>query len=368
MTIEHHPEEATLAAYAAGALDLGQRVALATHLRACPRCRAFVRAMERLGGAFSRSRRRPMSADALARTLARLDEPRPRPRAGARDGGRAARAADVRPPLRVRPVAVRRPARPDAADPFARADADAGLSSEVGAGHGLLAARAHGVRDDLRSEWRVPSRRRPIRAGRFRPRRRQRPPPAACRGGRGVHLARRDAGRVCAGGVSGAMSRSRSCGFRQAPGRRMSFAALATAFADRGSALAAIMTAAWAVAAATGQTGWIDSIWTFGVGATASARASPSGGGEGWLAAAAVAVAVAAVGAAARRPHSCAHPEDAGRPPLPYSDRGLGRRGPMRLFGFLQIQAAAGAALALAVALAAHAPSAASASRMRSAR
>ena len=52
MTIEHHPEEATLAAYAAGRLDLGQRVALATHLAACPRCREWTRAMESVGGAF----------------------------------------------------------------------------------------------------------------------------------------------------------------------------------------------------------------------------------------------------------------------------------------------------------------------------
>ena len=60
MTIEHHPEEATLAAYAAGVLDLGQRVALATHLRSCPRCRDWVRAMEQLGGALRRGfARRP---------------------------------------------------------------------------------------------------------------------------------------------------------------------------------------------------------------------------------------------------------------------------------------------------------------------
>ena len=36
---------------------------------------------------------------------------------------------------------------------------------------------------------------------------------------------------------------------------------------------AAIMAAAWAVVRATGQTGWVDSIWTFGVGATAAVLA-----------------------------------------------------------------------------------------------
>ncbi len=78
MTIEHHPEEATLAAYAAGVLDLGQRVALATHLRGCPRCREWVRAMEGVGGDIVEdSSPVAMSDDALDRTLARLDDPAP---------------------------------------------------------------------------------------------------------------------------------------------------------------------------------------------------------------------------------------------------------------------------------------------------
>ena len=78
MTIEHHPEESTLAAYAAGTLDLGQRVALATHLRGCPRCREWVRAMERVGGGIvEESSSEAMSGDALDRVIARLDEPAP---------------------------------------------------------------------------------------------------------------------------------------------------------------------------------------------------------------------------------------------------------------------------------------------------
>ena len=78
MTIEHHPEEAMLASYAAGVIDLGQRIALATHLHVCPRCRDFARAMERAGGVFLADEQpADMAADALARTLARLDEPQP---------------------------------------------------------------------------------------------------------------------------------------------------------------------------------------------------------------------------------------------------------------------------------------------------
>ena len=52
MTIAHHPDEDLLAAFAAGGLDLGQRVAIATHLAACESCREWNRAMERVGGAL----------------------------------------------------------------------------------------------------------------------------------------------------------------------------------------------------------------------------------------------------------------------------------------------------------------------------
>jgi len=38
-------------AFAAGVLDLGQHVAIATHLVGCPHCRAAARAMEHVGGA-----------------------------------------------------------------------------------------------------------------------------------------------------------------------------------------------------------------------------------------------------------------------------------------------------------------------------
>jgi len=76
MTIEHHPEEALLAAYAAGALDLGQRIALSTHLLACRRCRQWSRAMECVGGeAVEACQPAEMAANALERTLARVDAP-----------------------------------------------------------------------------------------------------------------------------------------------------------------------------------------------------------------------------------------------------------------------------------------------------
>ncbi|HME84144.1 MAG TPA: ChrR family anti-sigma-E factor [Roseiarcus sp.] len=82
MTIAHHPDEDLLAAYAAGSLDLGQRVAIATHLKACESCRDWVRAMEQVGGAMiADTAPAALTEGALARALARIDEPPPVARA-----------------------------------------------------------------------------------------------------------------------------------------------------------------------------------------------------------------------------------------------------------------------------------------------
>ena len=78
MTIEHHPGDSLLAGFAAGTLDQGQHVAIATHLVSCPHCRAFMRAMERVGGEVLASLApSPMSDDAFAEVEARLSEPAP---------------------------------------------------------------------------------------------------------------------------------------------------------------------------------------------------------------------------------------------------------------------------------------------------
>ena len=50
MTTEHHLSDVELAAFAAGTLDEAQSYAIATHVRGCTSCRAFVRAMEHVGG------------------------------------------------------------------------------------------------------------------------------------------------------------------------------------------------------------------------------------------------------------------------------------------------------------------------------
>ena len=63
-----------LAAFAAGTLDHGQHVAIATHLVGCPRCRSWICSMEQVGGAvLTQLPPATMSSDALARAEARLN-------------------------------------------------------------------------------------------------------------------------------------------------------------------------------------------------------------------------------------------------------------------------------------------------------
>lgn len=50
MTVAHHPADELLLSYAAGTLDEGMSLMVATHLAYCPRCRGLVREAEALGG------------------------------------------------------------------------------------------------------------------------------------------------------------------------------------------------------------------------------------------------------------------------------------------------------------------------------
>jgi putative transcriptional regulator len=76
MSIEHHPPDSMLAAFAAGTLDHGQHIAIATHLVSCGHCRRFARSMEQVGGAvLDRLQPAAMSSRALAEVEARLNEP-----------------------------------------------------------------------------------------------------------------------------------------------------------------------------------------------------------------------------------------------------------------------------------------------------
>jgi putative transcriptional regulator len=93
MTIHHHPSGELLTAFAAGLLDLGQHIAVATHLVGCPHCRRTVRAMEHVGGAvLTGLPPTAMSGGAFANVEARLNELVP---ASARSTRDAAGLADV---------------------------------------------------------------------------------------------------------------------------------------------------------------------------------------------------------------------------------------------------------------------------------
>ena len=50
MTIQHHPSDVILGAFTAQALDRGERMVIATHLKHCAHCRAFVRNIDPICG------------------------------------------------------------------------------------------------------------------------------------------------------------------------------------------------------------------------------------------------------------------------------------------------------------------------------
>jgi len=72
----HHPSDETLLCHAAGTLAAGPSLVVAAHLAGCAKCRAAVRLGEAVGGVLLADMpTEAMSAGALDRTLARLDEP-----------------------------------------------------------------------------------------------------------------------------------------------------------------------------------------------------------------------------------------------------------------------------------------------------
>lgn len=78
MTIQHHPSEATLFAYAGGSLPEGLSLVVASHLALCPSCRVNAALLNAVGGSLIEDLPGVSVADdALARTMARLDTPPP---------------------------------------------------------------------------------------------------------------------------------------------------------------------------------------------------------------------------------------------------------------------------------------------------
>lgn len=71
----HHLDEATLVSYSAGALSQPLMIVAATHLAICATCRDRLLDADKVGGALvQRQEPAPVSADARAAMLARLDE------------------------------------------------------------------------------------------------------------------------------------------------------------------------------------------------------------------------------------------------------------------------------------------------------
>lgn len=73
MSIQHHPGDDLLLAYASGVSDEAVSLVVATHLALCPACRLTVRAFERIAGAaLSAVASSAVSHDLLERTMVRL--------------------------------------------------------------------------------------------------------------------------------------------------------------------------------------------------------------------------------------------------------------------------------------------------------
>src|SRR6185437_2247062 len=71
--IMHHPNDTTLAEFAAGTLDAGRRLVAAEHLVRCARCRNFVAGIEHVGGVMlERIAPVDMAAGAREKALARI--------------------------------------------------------------------------------------------------------------------------------------------------------------------------------------------------------------------------------------------------------------------------------------------------------
>lgn len=73
-TIQHHPDDELLLANAAGSLDRGHSVVVASHVENCAHCRERMRVFEAVGGALlDELPAATMAPDALARTMAAID-------------------------------------------------------------------------------------------------------------------------------------------------------------------------------------------------------------------------------------------------------------------------------------------------------
>jgi len=120
--------------------------------------------------------------------------------------------------------------------------------------------------------------------------------------------------------------------------------------------LSVVMAGAWALQRATGNSGWVDVVWSFGLGVAGLVMALVPGGPTTRQIVVAVLIAAWSVRLGLHIAQRSMHgPEDARYAALRQE---WGARFQFRLFWFLQIQAAAAAVLGLSMMLAAHNPAA----------
>lgn len=109
MSIQHHPSEAVLTAYASGGLADGPTLAAAAHLEACPACRAAAAAMEAVGGALLEEEAGvALGPQALDLALARIERPLASPRHASAPQDRRAFGGALPRALRGRRIGPRR--------------------------------------------------------------------------------------------------------------------------------------------------------------------------------------------------------------------------------------------------------------------
>lgn len=136
----------------------------------------------------------------------------------------------------------------------------------------------------------------------------------------------------------------------------MSFSEFALAFIALSVCMSAVMALAWLVQHKTGNTGWIDTVWTFGLGLLgAGAALSPAGfetSGRGWLIAGLMVLWALRLGL-----HIAHRSSSIGTDPRYEALRAeWGADAPKRMFVLLQKQALVSIPLAVTIYLAAHNP------------
>lgn len=123
-------------------------------------------------------------------------------------------------------------------------------------------------------------------------------------------------------------------------------------------ALSAIMTVAWLVQQRSGNSGWVDTIWTFGVGLTGMAGALVPMG-SGWPTRQILVASFAAIWALRLGVHIASRSAGISNDPR-YAEKieAWGSDAPRQMFWFLQVQAIAGLPLVMSIFVAAHRPDA----------